>query len=91
MKPHAIRHTHRPLPTHHVTSTDDGDGDGGDDVRWRRKPDLIHSSRSLEAAGSAIDCPPIQFIFSMFLHCDEYFNIFHLLCLTLPLFSLLTG
>lgn len=44
MKPHAIRHAHRPLPTHHVTSTDDGDADGGDDVRWRRKPVLIHSS-----------------------------------------------
>lgn len=39
MKPHAIGHTHRPLPTHHVTIADDGDsaddggwgGDGGDE------------------------------------------------------------
>lgn len=47
MKPHAIRHTHRPLPTHHVTGTDeDGGGDGGDDARWRRKPVLIHTSCS---------------------------------------------
>lgn len=48
MKPHAIRHTHRPLPTHHVTGTDDdgGGGDGGDDERWRRKPVLIHTSCS---------------------------------------------
>lgn len=30
MKPHAIRHTHPPLPKRHVTSTDDDDdGDGG--------------------------------------------------------------
>lgn len=26
MKPHAIGHTHRPLPTRHVTIADDGDG-----------------------------------------------------------------
>lgn len=45
MKPLAIRHTHRPLPTHHVIITDAGDG-GDDDVRWRRKPVLIHSSYS---------------------------------------------
>lgn len=25
MKPHAIGHTHRPLPTRHVTIADDGD------------------------------------------------------------------
>lgn len=47
MKPHAIRHAHRPLPTQHVTRTDDdGGGGGGDDdgdVQWRRNPVLIHS------------------------------------------------
>ena len=50
MKPHANRHTHRPLPTQHMTCTgdddeDDGAGGGGDvgDVRWRRNPVVIHS------------------------------------------------
>lgn len=49
MKPHAIGHAPRPLPTHHVTGADDGDGDGGDDVRWRRGPGLIHEWQQLAA------------------------------------------
>lgn len=38
MKPHAIRHAHRPLPTNHVTrADDDGDGDDGENLIHRRE------------------------------------------------------
>lgn len=59
MKPHAIGHTHRPLPTRHVTIADDGDSadeeeeeegevkekeDGDDGARTKEKSlILIHS------------------------------------------------
>lgn len=52
MKPHAIGHTHRPLPTHHVIITDDGDGagddDGGDDAQTEEKSPSSFTSATHE-------------------------------------------
>lgn len=85
MKPHAIRHTHRPLPTHHVTITDAGDG-GDDDMRWR-KPVLIHSSYSwMAAAAELIDWLFLDLLTVSVTIFAEWFHSFHSLHLILPPF-----
>lgn len=66
MKPHAIGHTHRPLPTRHVAIADDGDsaddwggakkeedGDdgGGDDARTKEKSSSSFTAAALKERG----------------------------------------